>query len=93
MDNAQGEEQNADTSKRKTCSLSIRVTPYELTWLAEKARAKGCISISEYTRGVLFHLPNPRRQEKELGAQIAHLEKDVQDLRQDIEKLWSRLGE
>jgi hypothetical protein len=77
-----------ETSKRKTCNLSIRVTSAELTWLAEKAQEQGCLSISEYTRNVLFQATKV----DEHRAHIAQLEKDLHSLRQDVEKLSSRLS-
>ena len=71
--------------------MSIRVTPHELTLLAERAHAEGCLSISEYTRGILFTPTKLQGYAKEHHLQIAHLEKDLQALRQDVERLWSRL--
>jgi predicted RNase H-like nuclease (RuvC/YqgF family) len=77
-----------ETSKRKTCNLSIRVTSTELTWLAEKAQEHGCLSISEYTRNVLFQATKVDQHREH----IAQLERDLQSLRQDVEKLSSRLS-
>ena len=85
--------EKAETSKRKTCNLSIRVTSNELTWLAEKAQEEGCLSISEYTRGVLFQAPKIGEQSKEYSLQIARLEKDLHNLRQDVERLSNRLSD
>ncbi len=85
------DERKSDRSRRKTCTLSIRITQDELTWLAERAQAEGCMSVSEYTRNALFRSTKLPAQSKDYELQIAHLKKDVQDLRQDLGKIWSSI--
>jgi hypothetical protein len=85
-------EHKTERSKRKTCNLSIRVTSSELTWLAEKAQQEGCLSISEYTRSVLFQSPKIDAEREHYSLQIARLEEDLNSLRQDVERLSRNLA-
>jgi hypothetical protein len=80
-------------SKRKTRNLSIRLTPDELKWLEDTAQAEGCPTVSEYTRQVLFCSLTTSTGAKGQWALVALLAKEVREIKQDIGRLWRRLGE
>jgi hypothetical protein len=78
--------------KRKTRSLSIRLSEEEYQRLLDEGLAEGAYSISDYAREMLFRYRAIPVRHDDLSPQLLKLEGDVRNVGRELKTLRERLG-